>query len=128
MQRILEASYTPRARLALEEATNRKVTEIERTLVGEWRALGAASADSRRDLEKAWESLFEGKEVLPERFVSDAIREGTWKGIARHLVPISERQFGRFRQKIRWTEDLGCFVVDRPYGQTGLDLHSNLES
>jgi hypothetical protein len=71
---------------------------------------------------------FEGREVLPMQFIEAALASGSWLDTARFWVPISERQFSRFRSwnEIDWNKDLGCFVIRRPYTEAGLDLDSNL--
>src|SRR5207253_6796797 len=75
-------------------------------------------------LAKEWESLFDGEEVLPKRFLEEAQMEESWLGRARYFVPISGR-----RMKILWSQgliredkDLMCYVVDSPYTDVGLQF------
>jgi len=123
---LLQASYSQQMKCDLFRLTSEKVEQIDRLFLDDWKPFGGQSSEERKVLEKLWEEMFEGSEVLPEVLVEAAEAAGSWLGMSRFLVPISARQFGRFRSKneIEWNDRLNCFVIRRPYGINGLDLHS----
>lgn len=125
VQALLDSSYPEELSARLVAETRAKMASIQRLFIDEWQPWGISCSAERKQLEEQWEALFEGREVLPAKFLEEAQQDGSWAGTARYLVPMSEHQFRRFwgRGEIERVEELGCYVIHRAYGETGLDLN-----
>jgi len=121
---LLNRSYPADLEMELERQTSEKTERLQKLFVDDWKPFGLESSKERETLEEQWASLFDGGEVLPEGLIPDAKAQGSWLGAARYLVPIAGRQHRQFRNEIDWNEELACYVIRRPYGAGGLDLHS----
>lgn len=124
---LLNRSYPADLKVALERQISEKTEHLQKLFVDDWKPFGLESSKEREALEEQWASLFDGSEVLPEVLIPDAKAQGSWLGAARYLVPIAGRQHRQFRNEIEWNEELSCYVIRRPYGVGGLDLHSGMK-
>lgn len=125
---LLNRSYPADLQVELERQISEKTERLQKLFVDDWKPFGLESSKEREALEEQWASLFDGSEVLPEVLIPEAKAQGSWLGAARYLVPISGRQHHQFRNEIDWNEELSCYVIRRPYGVGGLDLHSRNET
>ncbi|EYB67213.1 hypothetical protein DEIPH_ctg046orf0001 [Deinococcus phoenicis] len=75
---------------------------------------------SDADLRQSFEDLFDGVEVLPKQFYDQYVAEKDVSPIQARslLVSMSAQQKGRFRQHIRWDDELKLWVADLPYDDT----------
>ncbi len=121
---LLGRSYPQEMQDALLRAISEKTRRVRELFLDDWQPFGLATSDERASLEKQWEDLFDGAEVLPASLLHAAEEADSWFGVARYLVPVASQQLGRFRDRITKHEEFGCLVIDRPYGESGLDLHS----
>jgi hypothetical protein len=64
-------------------------------------------------LERAWDDLFDGDEVLPADLIGQAQAAQSWIERSRYLVPVSGRLFRRINPI--WCADLKCFTVALAY-------------
>jgi CRISPR-associated endonuclease/helicase Cas3 len=110
---IIDRSYPVALREHLHEALLRKTQEVHDGFVRGFRALGTADMSSLKALEKAWEDLFDGDEILPADLIEQARSAQSWIERSRYLVPISGKLFRRVNPT--WCEDLKCFTVNLPY-------------
>jgi CRISPR-associated endonuclease/helicase Cas3 len=124
---LLNRSYPADLKVELERQISEKAERLQKLFGDDWKPFGLESSKERDALEEQWASLFDGSEVLPEVLIPDAKAQGSWLGAARYLVPIAGRQHHQFRNDIDWNEELSCYVIRRPYGAGGLDLHSRNE-
>jgi len=121
---LLNHSYPADLKVQLERQISEKTERLQKLLVNGWKPFGLESSKEREALEEQWANLFDGSEVLPEVLIPDAKAERGWLGMSRYLVPIAGRQYRQFANQIDWNEELSCYVIRRPYGASGLDLHS----
>jgi CRISPR-associated endonuclease/helicase Cas3 len=121
---LLNRSYPADLKVQLERQIREKTERLQKLFVDDWKPFGLESSKEREALEEQWASLFDGNEVLPEVLIPDATAQGSWLGAARYLVPIAGRQYRQFTNQIDWNEELSCYIIRRPYGAGGLDLHS----
>jgi CRISPR-associated endonuclease/helicase Cas3 len=121
---LLARSYPEKMQDALAFELPKKARRVRQLFLDDWRPFGLTSSDERASLEKQWEDLFDGAEVLPLSLVPDAQGAKSLFDVTRYLVPISARHLGRFGESIKDNKELGCLVIDRPYTDSGLDLHS----
>jgi hypothetical protein len=121
---LLNRSYPADLKVQLERQISEKTERLQKLFVDDWKPFGLESSKEREALEEQWASLFDGNEVLPEVLIPDAKAQGSWLGAARYLVPIAGRQYRQFTNQIDWNEELSCYIIRRPYGAGGLDLHS----
>lgn len=117
---LLNASYPAELQQRLRGALVKKKDDLTRLFLESWQPFGLRDDRERRELERQWESLFDGEEVLPASLVEVARKEETVFARKRYLVPISAEQRGRYRPVE--DEELGCLVIERPYGEDGLEL------
>ena len=121
---LLTRSYPQELQDRLFREISEKARRVRELFLDDWQPFGLATSDERASLEKQWEDLFDGTEVLPACLLRRAEESDSWFGVARYLVPVASQQIGRFRDRITKHEQFGCLVIDRPYGESGLDLHS----
>jgi CRISPR-associated endonuclease/helicase Cas3 len=121
---LLAHSYPPKLQDGLTREVTEKARRVRELFLDDWRPFGLATSEQRALLERQWEDLFDGAEVLPASLVPDAQNANSWFDVTRYLVPISAQQLGRFGDRIQDNRKLGCLVIDRPYTDSGLDLHS----
>ena len=121
---LLNRSYPADLKVRLERQISEKTALLQKLFIDDWKPFGLESSKEREALEEQWASLFDGNEVLPEVLIPDAMAQGSWLGAARYLVPIAGRQYRQFANQIYWNEELSCYIIRRPYGAGGLDLHS----
>jgi CRISPR-associated endonuclease/helicase Cas3 len=125
---LLNRSYPADLQEQLARQISDKAERLQKLFVDDWKPFGLESSKEREALEEQWANLFDGSEVLPEVLIPNAKAQGTWLGAARYLVPIAGRQHQQFKNDIDWNEELSCYVIRRPYGSGGLDLHSPKEA
>jgi CRISPR-associated endonuclease/helicase Cas3 len=121
---LLARSYPRELQDTLTREISEKAARLRELFLDDWQPFGLATSAEKALLEKQWEDLFDGAEVLPASLLQAAKEADSWFGVARYLVPLSSQQLGRFRDRITKHEEFGCLVIDRPYGPSGLDLHS----
>ncbi|KEF34472.1 hypothetical protein RDMS_06895 [Deinococcus sp. RL] len=75
---------------------------------------------SDTDLRQSFEDLFDGVEVLPKQLDQQYRAEKEISPLQARslLVSMSAQQKGRFRQHVRWDEELKLWVADLPYDDT----------
>jgi len=72
-------------------------------------------------LEKQWQDLFDGEEILPDVLLQRARTESTWLGRARYMVPVPSYWLKKVNAV--WNSELICFVGEADYDElTGLKL------
>jgi hypothetical protein len=92
-------------------------------VVDEFVPYGPRDLLQQQELEKQWQELFDGEEVLPDTMLEQARSEPTWLGRSRYLVPIPSYAFGRIQAE--WNEELMCFVAAANYSsETGIEFRS----
>jgi hypothetical protein len=64
-------------------------------------------------LEKQWEELFDGGEVLPSVLLHEARTAQSWIERSRYFVAVSGSAWRRLDP--HWNDQLKCFVSDVPY-------------
>jgi CRISPR-associated endonuclease/helicase Cas3 len=122
---LINQSYPEYLRTRLGDTIQRRSAEIRASLIDSFEPWGMGDESAVRRLGEEWEKLFDGEEVLPAGLESLAAREETWAGKARHLVPISSRQYSRLKREgkvARSNADVGCAVAEVAYDDMGLDL------
>jgi CRISPR-associated endonuclease/helicase Cas3 len=121
---LLAGSYPAELQDALAHELTEKARRVRKLFLDDWRPFGLTTSEERASLEKQWEDLFDGAEVLPASLVPEAQSAKSWFDRTRYLVPISAQHLRRFGDWITENEELGCLVIERPYSDSGLDLHS----
>ena len=122
---LLARSYPQELQDTLAREISEKAGRVRELFLDDWQPFGLATSAEKAVLEKQWEDLFDGSEVLPISLLPAAKEADSWFGVARYLVPLPARQLARFRDRITKHEEFGCLVIDRPYDSSGLDLHSS---
>jgi CRISPR-associated endonuclease/helicase Cas3 len=121
MRELLDTSYPPAMKAALEIGIRQSFNDVTRYIVNEFVPYGPRNHQHQSDLEKQWEDLFDGEEVLPDTMIEKARLEKTWLGRTRYLVPIP----GYMMRAVgaEWNDELLCFVAAANYSdQTGLEV------
>jgi hypothetical protein len=119
---LLNDSYPGTLKKDLEEAITTKARDLKSAFLDGWKPFGLDDPDVCKDLETQWENLFDGEEVLPDRFLPLAQATGSRLARGRYLVPLSAHKLAQARKDMDFDKELGCFVIRRPYNEDGLDL------
>lgn len=109
----LDAIYQGEILEDLLKKLDTKSKEVERVLSG------LKPFESDRKLQDDFEELFDGVEVLPECFLEDYRQEIEYSPIAAKslMVPISYKQFCRFKKYISLNEKLKIYVAELNYDE-----------
>lgn len=123
-QALLDDSYPDSLKRSLSSEIHAKVETLDRYFVEPFAPFGMKDEGIVRSLDRQWQDLFDGEEVLPASLREQALGEASWLGRARYLVPISGRRFAQLWSKgvICWDDEIMCNVVDAPYTEEGLDV------
>lgn len=123
---FINQSYPEYLRTRLADTIQQRSAEIKASLIDSFEPWGMSDASEIGRLGEEWEKLFDGEEVLPASLENRVAQEETWAGKARHLVPISRRQYARLKRDgriTRWNMDVGCAVTEAEYDpDTGMCL------
>lgn len=123
-QTLLDDSYPEALKEEMASQIRSKMEELNRHFIETFAPFGMKNEYLVRSLDRQWQNLFDGEEVLPLCLRSQAVREASWLGRARYFVPISGRRFAQLwsKGKICWDDEIMCNVVDAPYTEEGLDV------
>ena len=122
LSELMEESYSEEMKQTLALEIEAQAGRLRKAFLDDWKPFGLQSRGECETLEKAWEKLFDGSEVLPECLVPKAQAESSKLGAARYMVPLSGYQMARYWGEMDWHEELGCLVIRRNYGVSGLEL------
>jgi CRISPR-associated endonuclease/helicase Cas3 len=124
IQTLLDSSYPEVLKQEMTSQIETKIEQLNEHFVEPFAPFGMQDEGVTRTLDRQWQELFDGEEVLPVSFRAAALKETSWLGRARYFVPISGRKFHQLwrQQKIRWDDELMCNVVEAAYTQEGLDV------
>lgn len=123
-QTLVDASYPENLKQEMAIQIESKMGELDKCFVETFAPFGMEDENIARSLDRQWQELFDGEEVLPKDLRQQALNETSWLGRARYLVPISGRRFAQLwhDQKICWDNETMCNVVDVPYNEEGLHV------
>jgi hypothetical protein len=125
MAALLDKSYPEPMKLHLGRMIQTSFNDIRKHLIDEFTPYGPRDAAQRDDLEKQWQALFDGEEVLPNVLLDRARSQSTWLGRARYMVPVPSRWLHRLNSA--WDSELMCFVADADYNSDmGLKLRESI--
>ncbi|MGD1097859.1 MAG: CRISPR-associated helicase Cas3' [Bryobacteraceae bacterium] len=96
---LLARSYPQEMQDALAREISEKARRVRQLFLDDWRPFGLTTSEERASLEKRWEDLFDGAEVLPASLLQAAQDARSWFGLTRYLVPVAARQFVQFRDR-----------------------------
>ncbi|HZR63860.1 MAG TPA: CRISPR-associated helicase Cas3' [Terriglobales bacterium] len=122
---MLDASYPDRLKRELVEQAIRKTKELNELFIRPFAPFGMQDDQRLSQLDKQWEQLFDGQEVLPDCLRPIAAQEKSWLSRARYLVPISAIKYASLsrQNRITWDKELMCnVVVASRYTEEGLDV------
>jgi len=118
---LLDSSYPEGMKIRLKESILSSLADLTRYVVNEFTPYGPRDIEQQQDLEKRWQDLFDGEEILPDVLLEKARREPTWLGRARYLVPVPSYWMRRLNAE--WNEELMCLVAPADYStETGIEL------
>lgn len=123
-QTLLDASYPEALKQEMTFQIQSKTEGLNKYFVETFAPFGMEDENIARSLDRQWQDLFDGEEVLPASLRSQALNETSWLGRARYFVPISGRKSAQLwhKGKICWDDEIMCNVVDAPYNEEGLDV------
>lgn len=113
IQELIDKSYPLTLAMELRQAVPQKANELSRNFGNRFLPFGMNEMDNIAELERAWEELFDGGEVLPISLSHLASRASTWIERSRYLVPFSTQ--ARWWVRPQWNDELKCFVTDASY-------------
>jgi CRISPR-associated endonuclease/helicase Cas3 len=124
LQETIDSSYPDGLKNQLIEQTSEKLGRLIELFVEPFAPFGMTDGKQLAQLNRQWEQLFDGQEVLPASLRESAALETSWLGRGRYLVPISGRKYASLARQgcIRWDEDLMCDVAHVQYTEEGLDI------
>jgi hypothetical protein len=111
---LLNDSYPADMKTELDRQITYKTKRLQELFVDDWQPFGLTPSNERQELEKQWESLFDGSEVLPEELIADAKAQGSWLGAARYLVPIAGQQHGNSTTRSNGTTNFRVMLSGAP--------------
>lgn len=121
LQEFIDDSYPTGMKDKLRASIIASLREIQNAIVDRFEPFGIAQSNTLADLEKRWEDLFDGQEVLPASLAEKARQEAHWMGRAKYLVAISSYLYRRLNPE--FDDELNCDVVKAPYDpESGLDV------
>jgi CRISPR-associated endonuclease/helicase Cas3 len=116
---LIDESYSEAMRNALLGKTVQHVRDVQESLINHFSPYGYRDSGAMQQLERAWQELFDGDEVLPVSLRDKALAETPFVARARYLVPISAHRAHFY--SATWDPELLCQVTSRPYdSETGL--------
>lgn len=125
IQQMLDSSYPSTLKRELAEQITKKARELHELFVEPFAPFGMQDDQKLSQLDRQWEQLFDGQEVLPDgRLLERAAQEASWLARARYLVPISGRKYMtlKVQNRITWDEELMCNIVAADYTEEGLNV------
>lgn len=124
IQQMLDTSYPENLKQELAEQVTGKLGQLQKLFVEPFAPFGMDDDQHLAQLDRQWERLFDGQEVLPASLREQAAQERSWLARTRYLVPISGRKYARLKWQgcVTWDETVMCDVVSAPYTEEGLDV------
>jgi CRISPR-associated endonuclease/helicase Cas3 len=110
---LIRKSYPDQLRTELKHAVVQRCADIRRAFLARFRPFGATTMQEIAVLEKQWEELFDGGEVLPSVLLHEARTAQSWIERSRYFVAVSGSAWRRLDP--HWNDQLKCFVSDVPY-------------
>ncbi|KAF0194300.1 MAG: CRISPR-associated helicase Cas3 [Bacillota bacterium] len=119
LQELLDLTYSAEMKTALKKILAEKIALFERFVIREQLPLGMSPAADMEDLERQWEALFDGHEVIPACKEELALRCDTALDVVKYLVPLSSPIFFALNKAghVRYSKILKSFIADMPYDQ-----------
>jgi CRISPR-associated endonuclease/helicase Cas3 len=124
IQEMLDSSYPLSLKEELVHEAAKKLDQLQRFFIEPFAPFGMQDDRHLAQLNKQWEELFDGQEVLPGSFVERAAQQESWLARSSYLVPISGRKYAALKRqgRIEWDDTLMCDVVEANYTDEGLDI------
>lgn len=119
IQDLLDASYPQSLKNQLEKDLEEKLNDFQRYFIEEYRPFGIRDNLTIREIREKWDELFDGFEVLPEKFIEEGRKANNTLEVAKLMVPIHGSQFRRLfgSGMIYRDEQIAEYIVKSDYDE-----------
>ncbi|MCL5290440.1 MAG: CRISPR-associated helicase Cas3' [Bacillota bacterium] len=120
IQTLLDQSYPEDIKQELLRSIEDKINSFYHNFVQGLLPLGVQDSTTIRELREQWDNLFDGEELLPEQYLSDALNAPNTLEAAQYLIPVSGvlvKQLAK-QNRVWFDEALQKFVTNCEYSPT----------
>lgn len=120
IQTLLDKSYPESLRQEVLKSLEEKMVSFYKSFVSYLLPLGVQDSRTVKQLREQWDNLFEGEELLPEKYLQDALAAPNSLEMAQYLIPVSGKLIKSIQKgnKVWFDDTIKKFVTDCEYSPT----------